>query len=129
MANRQYGKRIKHVPGSKMYILGHKKHGHDLNDSSSATREPYYSPGNHAKWAAKFDGRKMTMHKDMNLQWVIAQGFELVAQLQAQGVSTLVELKGDIYPSLISEFTQILPLKDEGVGPIFQHLILDAMEE
>ncbi|CAL0309560.1 unnamed protein product [Lupinus luteus] len=86
------------------------------SSSAQATREgrgdPYYSLILQETRLAKFQGRKPTYVRYVDLTWMAEQHFEFPHEFEAQGAVQFLELKGQVYPALVREFYANFRYKD-----------------
>ncbi|CAL0323471.1 unnamed protein product [Lupinus luteus] len=86
------------------------------SSSAHATREgrgdPYYSLILQETRLAKFQGRKPTYVRYVDLTWMAEQHFEFPHEFEAQGAVQFLELKGQVYPTLVREFYANFRYKD-----------------
>ncbi|CAL0325977.1 unnamed protein product [Lupinus luteus] len=86
------------------------------SSSAHATREgrgdPYYSLILQETRLAKFQGRKATYVRYVDLTWMAEQHFEFPHEFEAQGAVQFLELKGQVYPTLVREFYANFRYKD-----------------
>ncbi|KAF1888314.1 hypothetical protein Lal_00011135 [Lupinus albus] len=74
---------------------------------SPSTRDrgdPYYSLILQETRLAKFQGRKPTYIRYVDLTWLAEQNFSFPHDMEAQGTVQFLELKGQVYPALVREF-------------------------
>ncbi|KAF1898681.1 hypothetical protein Lal_00039886 [Lupinus albus] len=74
---------------------------------SPSTRDrgdPYYSLILQETRMAKFQGRKPTYIRYVDLTWLAEQNFSFPHDMEAQGTIQFMELKGQVYPTLVREF-------------------------
>ncbi|KAF1895957.1 hypothetical protein Lal_00033909 [Lupinus albus] len=82
---------------------------------SPSTRDrgdPYYSLILQETRMAKFQGRKPTYIRYVDLTWLAEQNFSFPHDMEAQGTIQFMELKGQVYPALVREFYANLRYKD-----------------
>ncbi|CAL0317021.1 unnamed protein product [Lupinus luteus] len=86
------------------------------SSSAQAAREgrgdPYYSLILQETRLAKFQGRKATYVRYVDLTWMAEQHFEFPHEFEAQGAVQFLELKGQVYPALVREFYANFRYKD-----------------
>ncbi|KAF1881792.1 hypothetical protein Lal_00014542 [Lupinus albus] len=83
--------------------------------SSPSTRDrgdPYYSLILQETRMAKFQGRKPTYIRYVDLTWLAEQNFSFPHDMEAQGTIQFMELKGQVYPALVREFYANFRYKD-----------------
>ncbi|KAF1872185.1 hypothetical protein Lal_00039345 [Lupinus albus] len=83
--------------------------------SSPSTRDrgdPYYSLILQETRMAKFQGRKPTYIRYVDLTWLAEQNFSFPHDMEAQGTIYFMELKGQVYPALVREFYANFRYKD-----------------
>ncbi|KAF1862999.1 hypothetical protein Lal_00018917 [Lupinus albus] len=83
--------------------------------SSPSTRDrgdPYYSLILQETRMAKFQGRKPTYIRYVDLTWLAEQNFSFPHDMEAQGTIQFMELKGQVYPALVREFYANFIYKD-----------------
>ncbi|KAF1874233.1 hypothetical protein Lal_00030266 [Lupinus albus] len=61
---------------------------------------------------AKFQGRKPTYIRYVDLTWLAEQNFSFPHDMEAQGTVQFLELKGQVYPALVREFYANFRYKD-----------------
>ncbi|CAL0319871.1 unnamed protein product [Lupinus luteus] len=61
---------------------------------------------------AKFQGRKPTYVRYVDLTWMAEQHFNFSHDMEAQGAVKFLELKGQVYPALVREFYANFRYKD-----------------
>ncbi|CAL0317027.1 unnamed protein product [Lupinus luteus] len=90
------------------------------SSSAQAAREgrgdPYYSLILQETRLAKFQGRKATYVRYVDLTWMAEQHFEFPHEFEAQGAVQFLELKGQVYPALVREFYANFRYKDGDCG-------------
>ncbi|KAF1888358.1 hypothetical protein Lal_00036230, partial [Lupinus albus] len=82
---------------------------------SPSTRDrgdPYYSLILQETRMAKFQGRKPTYIRYVDLTWLAEQNFSFPHDMEAQGTIQFMELKGQVYPALVREFYANFRYKD-----------------
>ncbi|KAF1894484.1 hypothetical protein Lal_00043417 [Lupinus albus] len=82
---------------------------------SPSTRDrgdPYYSLILQETRLAKFQGRKPTYIRYVDLTWLAEQNFSFPHDMEDQGTVQFLELKGQVYPSLVREFYANFRYKD-----------------
>ncbi|KAF1862535.1 hypothetical protein Lal_00024437 [Lupinus albus] len=82
---------------------------------SPSTRDrgdPYYSLILQETRMAKFQGRKPTYIRYVDLTWLAEQNFSFPHDMEAQGTIQFMELKGQVYPPLVREFYANFRYKD-----------------
>ncbi|KAF1884262.1 hypothetical protein Lal_00042914 [Lupinus albus] len=82
---------------------------------SPSTRDrddPYYSLILQETRLAKFQGRKPTYIRYVDLTWLAEQNFSFPHDMEAQGTVQFLELKGQVYPALVREFYANFRYKD-----------------
>ncbi|KAF1898717.1 hypothetical protein Lal_00028232 [Lupinus albus] len=82
---------------------------------SPSTRDrsdPYYSLILQETRMAKFQGRKPTYIRYVDLTWLAEQNFSFPHDMEAQGTVQFLELKGQVYPTLVREFYANFRYKD-----------------
>ncbi|KAF1896004.1 hypothetical protein Lal_00041732, partial [Lupinus albus] len=82
---------------------------------SPSTRDrgdPYYSLILQETRMAKFQGRKPTYIRYVDLTWLAEQNFSFPHDMEAQGTIQFMELKGQVYPALDREFYANFRYKD-----------------
>ncbi|KAF1879775.1 hypothetical protein Lal_00039719 [Lupinus albus] len=82
---------------------------------SPSTRDrgdPYYSLILQETRMAKFQGRKPTYIRYVDLTWLAEQNFSFPHDMEAQGTVQFLELKGQVYPALVREFYANFRYKD-----------------
>ncbi|KAF1888125.1 hypothetical protein Lal_00039165 [Lupinus albus] len=82
---------------------------------SPSTRDrgdPYYSFILQETRMAKFQGRKPTYIRYVDLTWLAEQNFSFPHDMEAQGTIQFMELKGQVYPALVREFYANFRYKD-----------------
>ncbi|KAF1894487.1 hypothetical protein Lal_00043626 [Lupinus albus] len=82
---------------------------------SPSTRDrgdPYYSLILQETRMAKFQGRKPTYIRYVDLTWLAEQNFSFPHDMEAQGTVQFMELKGQVYPALVREFYANFRYKD-----------------
>ncbi|KAF1881761.1 hypothetical protein Lal_00044326, partial [Lupinus albus] len=82
---------------------------------SPSTRDrgdPYYSLICKKTRMAKFQGRKPTYIRYVDLTWLAEQNFSFPHDMEAQGTIQFMELKGQVYPALVREFYANFRYKD-----------------
>ncbi|KAF1874313.1 hypothetical protein Lal_00013752 [Lupinus albus] len=82
---------------------------------SPSTRDrgdPYYSLILQETRLAKFQGRKPTYIRYVDLTWLVEQNFSFPHDMEAQGTVQFLELKGQVYPALVREFYANFRYKD-----------------
>ncbi|KAF1888341.1 hypothetical protein Lal_00045001 [Lupinus albus] len=82
---------------------------------SPSTRDcvdPYYSVILQETRLAKFQGRKPTYIRYVDLTWLAEQNFSFPHDMEAQGTVQFLELKGQVYPALVREFYANFRYKD-----------------
>ncbi|KAF1885989.1 hypothetical protein Lal_00032299 [Lupinus albus] len=82
---------------------------------SPSTRDrgdPYYSLILQETHLAKFQGRKPTYIRYVDLTWLAEQNFSFPHDMEAQGTVQFLELKGQLYPALVREFYANFRYKD-----------------
>ncbi|KAF1878151.1 hypothetical protein Lal_00046732 [Lupinus albus] len=82
---------------------------------SPSTRDrgdPYYSLILQETRLAKFQGRKPTYIRYVDLTWLAEQNFSFLHDMEAQGTVQFLELKGQVYPALVREFYANFRYKD-----------------
>ncbi|KAF1884416.1 hypothetical protein Lal_00033422 [Lupinus albus] len=82
---------------------------------SPSTRDrgdPYYSLILQETRMVKFQGRKPTYIRYVDLTWLAEQNFSFPHDMEAQGTIQFMELKGQVYPSLVREFYANFRYKD-----------------
>ncbi|KAF1878086.1 hypothetical protein Lal_00022744 [Lupinus albus] len=82
---------------------------------SPSTRDrgdPYYSLILQETRIAKFQGRKPTYIRYVDLTWLAEQNFSFPHDMEAQGTIQFMELKGQVYPALVREFYANFRYKD-----------------
>ncbi|KAF1892775.1 hypothetical protein Lal_00042669 [Lupinus albus] len=80
---------------------------------TASRREPNYSPTLQATRLAKFQGRKLTYIKYVDISWLVEQGLDFPHQMELQGANAFLEMQGRIYPSVVREFYSNFQYKDE----------------
>ncbi|KAF1898727.1 hypothetical protein Lal_00015470 [Lupinus albus] len=86
---------------------------------SPSTRDrgdPYYSLILQETRMAKFQGRKPTYIRYVDLTWLAEQNFSFPHDMEAQGTVQFMELKGQVYPALVWEFYANFRYKDGNIG-------------
>ncbi|KAF1870599.1 hypothetical protein Lal_00025898 [Lupinus albus] len=86
---------------------------------SPSTRDrgdPYYSLILQETRMAKFQGRKPTYIRYVDLTWLAEQNFSFPHDMEAQGTIQFMELKGQVYPALVREFYANFRYKDGNIG-------------
>ncbi|KAF1874283.1 hypothetical protein Lal_00045117 [Lupinus albus] len=86
-----------------------------LEVGSPSTRDrgdPYYSLILQETRMAKFQGRKPTYIRYVDLTWLAEQNFSFPHDMEAQGTIQFKELKGQVYPALVREFYANFRYKD-----------------
>ncbi|KAF1898676.1 hypothetical protein Lal_00013879 [Lupinus albus] len=86
---------------------------------SPSTRDrgdPYYSLILQETRMAKFQGRKLTYIRYVDLTWLAEQNFSFPHDMEAQGTVQFMELKGQVYPALVREFYANFRYKDGNIG-------------
>ncbi|KAF1865670.1 hypothetical protein Lal_00028199 [Lupinus albus] len=78
--------------------------------------DPYYSLILQETRMAKFQGRKPTYIRYVDLTWLSEQNFSFPHDMEAQGTIQFMELKGQVYPALLGEFYANFRYKDENIG-------------
>ncbi|KAF1868108.1 hypothetical protein Lal_00018624 [Lupinus albus] len=82
---------------------------------SPSTRDrgdPYYSLILQETRLAKFQGRKPTYIRYVDLTWLAEQNFSFPHDMEAQETVQFLELKGQVYPALVREFYANFRYKD-----------------
>ncbi|KAF1888351.1 hypothetical protein Lal_00043564 [Lupinus albus] len=82
---------------------------------SPSTRDrgdPYYSLILQETRLAKFQGRKPTYIRYVDLTWLTEQNFSFPHDMEAKGTVQYLELKGQVYPALVREFYANFRYKD-----------------
>ncbi|KAF1870600.1 hypothetical protein Lal_00025901 [Lupinus albus] len=82
---------------------------------SPSTRDrgdPYYSLIFQETRLAKFQGRKPTYIRYIDLTWLAEQNISFPHDMEAQGTVQFLELKGQVYPALVREFYANFRYKD-----------------
>ncbi|KAF1885967.1 hypothetical protein Lal_00049397 [Lupinus albus] len=82
---------------------------------SPSTRDrgdPYYSLILQETRLEKFEGRKPTYIRYVDLTWLAEQNFSFPHDMEAQGTVQYLELKGQVYPTLVREFYANFRYKD-----------------
>ncbi|KAF1884285.1 hypothetical protein Lal_00042937 [Lupinus albus] len=82
---------------------------------SPSTRDrgdPYYSLILQEIRLAKFQGRKPTYIRYVDLTWLAEENFSFPHDMEAQGTVQFLELKGQVYPTLVREFYANFRYKD-----------------
>ncbi|KAF1860187.1 hypothetical protein Lal_00040469 [Lupinus albus] len=82
---------------------------------SPSTRDrgdPYYSLILPETRMAKFQGRKPTYIRYVDLTWLAEQNFSFPHDMEAQGTIQFMELKGQVYPAIVREFYANFRYKD-----------------
>ncbi|KAF1896086.1 hypothetical protein Lal_00042348 [Lupinus albus] len=82
---------------------------------SPSTRDrgdPYYSHILQETRLAKFQGRKPTYIRYVDLTWLAEQNFSFPHDMEAHGTVQFLELKGQVYPALVREFYANFRYKD-----------------
>ncbi|KAF1881804.1 hypothetical protein Lal_00014555 [Lupinus albus] len=82
---------------------------------SPSTRDrgdPYYSLILQETRLAKFQGRKPTYIRYVDLTWLAEQNFSFPHDMEAQGTVQFLELMGQVYPALVREFYANFRYKD-----------------
>ncbi|KAF1855385.1 hypothetical protein Lal_00042434 [Lupinus albus] len=74
--------------------------------------DPYYSLILQETRMAKFQGRKPTYIRYVDLTWLSEQNFSFPHDMEAQGTIQFMELKGQVYPALVREFYANFRYKD-----------------
>ncbi|KAF1884429.1 hypothetical protein Lal_00028307 [Lupinus albus] len=74
--------------------------------------DPYYSLILQETRLAKFQGRKPTYIRYVDLTWLAEQNFSFPHDMEAQGTVQFLELKGQVYPALVREFYANFRYKD-----------------
>ncbi|KAF1858787.1 hypothetical protein Lal_00044280 [Lupinus albus] len=74
--------------------------------------DPYYSLILQETRMAKFQGRKPTYIRYVDLTWLAEQNFSFPHDMEAQGTIQFMELKGQVYPALVREFYANFRYKD-----------------
>ncbi|KAF1891354.1 hypothetical protein Lal_00016986 [Lupinus albus] len=86
---------------------------------SPSTRDrgdPYYSLILQETRMMKFQGRKPTYIRYVDLTWLAEQNFSFPHDMEAQGTIQFMELKGQVYPALVREFYANFRYKDGNIG-------------
>ncbi|KAF1895979.1 hypothetical protein Lal_00046734 [Lupinus albus] len=74
--------------------------------------DPYYSLILQETRMAKFQGRKPTYIRYVDLTWLAEQNFSFPHDMESQGTIQFMELKGQVYPALVREFYANFRYKD-----------------
>ncbi|CAL0309472.1 unnamed protein product [Lupinus luteus] len=102
------------------------------SSSAHATREgrgdPYYSLILQETRLAKFQGRKATYVRYVDLTWMAEQHFEFPHEFEAQGAVQFLELKGQVYPALVREFYANFRYKDGSYWSMISGRLFDLDE-
>ncbi|CAL0332765.1 unnamed protein product [Lupinus luteus] len=103
------------------------------SSSAQAAREgrgdPYYSLILQETRLAKFQGRKATYVRYVDLTWMAEQHFEFPHEFEAQGAVQFLELKGQVYPALVREFYANFRYKDGSYWSMISGKLFELSED
>ncbi|CAL0305134.1 unnamed protein product [Lupinus luteus] len=103
------------------------------SSSAQAAREgrgdPYYSLILQETRLAKFQGRKATYVRYVDLTWMAEQHFEFPHEFEAQGAFQFLELKGQVYPALVREFYANFRYKDGSYWSMISGKLFELNED